>query len=285
MRVKRKIKQSWITFINRIRLNVRVNRGKWFFRLSMHEKAKPFIKYLKYILTAISLLAAFYTFENSIYSFLFGVVVFLALTFIEKIIFIYNSLVVFPGIKFEYNPEGWLGCFFGVATPEKGPEIPLMGLVLHDATCAVNFHQTLLNWSVEHVDESQRVCLSVVELSEKEYVLFCYPNTEIDEVKDYHHSIESERRKVSLTDEHLPTFVMPILGKRCFIDEGSYYKIFKSRYQEGVPVLFQLCVPNIHNEPEPVADLENFVFFNLKFKNKAELTRKDVEFDLIRVNA
>ena len=286
MDFRSKFKLKIITTLNKIRLNFRTERTKRFFRLIIHERAKPWVKGIKYILTAVSLFGAFLTFSGPVYAFLFGGAIFLVLTFIENTFFIYNSLLIFPTLTFEYEPEKWLGCFFGYASGDGTPDIPILGLVVTDIEYGRKLHETLRGWTGGLLrDETGKVCLSAITLNEKDYVFFCYPNPESDEVEAFHSYVESERRKESLTDIHHPTFVMTILGKRCSYDGETYFPKFKERYTAGVPVRFQICVPNDSGEIRQIEGLDDFVFFNLNFKNKEELNRKDVEYDLIRIRA
>lgn len=280
-----KTKLKVISSINRVRLNCRLEKTPKFFRIVIHEKAKPFFTWTKRVLTAISLLAAFYVFDHSIYAFLFGVGVWLLITFVEKTVFIYNSLFVMPPLTYEHDPARLLGTSFGVATPpDGGLEIPIVGFVVADEEYGRQMHETLKYWTDNNVhDEEGRVCLSAIVLNPKEYVFLCYPNLEHRAVEEFHKEVEGKRKEKSLTDIHIPTFALTIIGKRCQVGEGSYFPTFREKYREGVPVMFQICMPGEQGQVKDIDGLDHFVLFKLKIKDKEQLTRKEIEYDYLKV--
>ncbi|MDA0153886.1 hypothetical protein OH460_16320 [Vibrio sp. Makdt] len=280
-----KTKLKVIPSINRVRLNCRLEKTPKFFRIVIHEKAKPFFTWTKRVLTAISLLAAFYVFDHSIYAFLFGVGVWLLITFVEKTVFIYNSLFVMPPLTYEHDPARLLGTSFGVATPpDGGPEIPIVGFVVADEEYGRQMHETLKYWTDNNFhDEEGRVCLSAIVLNPKEYVFLCYPNLEHRAVEEFHKEVEGKRKEKSLTDIHIPTFALTIIGKRCQVGEGSYFPTFREKYREGVPVMFQICMPGEQGQVKDIDGLDHFVLFKLKIKDKEQLTRKEIEYDYLKV--
>ena len=96
-------------------------------------------------------------------------------------------------------------------------------------------------------------------------------------------AVEEERKKTSLTDVHHRSWTMLVLGKRCQITANSYLPTFRERYRDGIPYLFQLAVPGDDGQPHEIDGLSNFTLFNLKIKTRAQLDRKDVEYDLLRI--
>lgn len=285
MNTWQKTKLKVISLINKVRLNIRVEKTPKFYRIVIHEKAKPFFTWSKNILTAISLFAAFYTFDNTVYAFIFGVSVWLLITFVEKTVFIYNSLFIMPQLTYEHEPEKLLGASFGIAVPEgELLEIPVVGFVVKDEDYARQMHETLLYWTGGEVrDEAGNVCLSATVLNSKEYVFLCYPNVNRKSVTEFHKEVESRRKEESLTDTHIPMFALTIIGKKCQIGAGSYFPTFREKYQEGVPVLFQICMPDDKGGVKSIDGVDDFIIFNLKIKGREELTRKDIEYDYIRV--
>lgn len=285
MNTWQKTKMKVITLINKVRLNFRIEKTPKFYRIVIHEKAKPFFMWLKNIFTAISLFAAFYTFDNVFYAFLFGVLVWLVITFIEKTIFIYSSLFVMPQLTFEYDFERLLGVSFGVAIHKgESSEIPVVGFVVKDKEYARQMHETLLYWTGGKVrDEEGNICLSSIVLNSEEYIFLCYPNVERKSVTEFHKEVESKRKEESLTDTHLPMFTLTIIGKKCQISAGSYFPTFREKYKKGVPVLFKICMPDDKDGIKSIDGIDDFILFNLKIKGKEELTRKDIEFDYMRI--
>ena len=285
MNIWQKVKLKVITSLNRIRINFNIEKTPKFYRIVIHEKLKPAFKWLKIVLTAIGLLAAFYTFENSLYSFLFGFSVWALITFIEKTIFIFNSLVVLPLLTYEHEPERLLGASFGYAVPKAETiEVPVVGFVVKDEEYARQLHETLIYWTGgETRDEKCNICLSAIVLNANEYVFLCYPNIENESVKIFHKKVEAKRKETSLTDTHIPLFALTILGKRCQIGAGSYFPTFRKRHQDGTPVLFQICMPDKNGQVKSIEGISDFIVFNLKIRDREELTRKDIEYDFLRV--
>jgi len=285
MNIWQKVKLKVITSLNRLRINFQIEKTPKFYRIVIHEKLKPVFKWLKIILTAIGLSAAFYTFENSLYSFLFAFSVWALITFIERTIFIFNSLVVLPQLTYEHEPERLLGASFGFAVPQgEAIEIPVVGFVVKDEEYARQLHETLLYWTNgETRDEKCNICLSAIVLNSKEYVFLCYPNMESESVKKFHKKVEAKRKETSLTDTHIPLFALTILGKRCQIGAGSYFPTFRQRHQDGTPVLFQICMPDKKGEVKNIEGVSDFIIFNLKIRDRKDLTRKDIEYDFLNV--
>ena len=285
MNIWKRVKLKVISSINRLRVNFKIEKTPSFYRIVIHENIKPFVKWSKFTLTVIGLTAAFYTFENPLYSFAFGLSVWLLITFVEQTIFIYNSFTVLPQLTYEHEPEKLLGASFGVAVaPGETIEIPVVGLVVKDEEYARQLYETLIYWTDGEVeDEKGNVCLSVILLNPKEYVFLCYPNVERESIVEFHKEVEAKRKQTSLTDTHIPLFALTILGKRCEINEGSYFPTFRKKYQDGVPVLFQISMPAENGGTKKIDGVEDFVLFNLKIRNKEDLTRKDIEYDYIRI--
>ena len=270
------LKQWLILWLNRLHFDVNIHKKGWFIQVVLHERFKPFIRAVKIALTMIGLISALFSFESVFVSFLFGLGIYLLTTFFEKSAFCYNSLYVHSLPDFEIEPDKWLGAFFGYAKdPKNQYQIPLVGWLMSDPDYARKVHELLLHWSYGKLrDEEGNICASVIVNSNDEYVFFCYPNIER----------ETERKKTSLTDVHHKHMVMLIFGKRCQITGNSYFPTFRNSYKDGVPYLFQLAVPGENGQPCNVSGLEDFILFNLKIKNRDDLNRKDIEYDLLRIH-
>ncbi len=285
MNSRQKLKLKLMSFINKIRLSFQLEMTENFYRVVIHESAKPYIMFIKGLLTLISLFLAFIVFEKSFYAFVSGLIVYLLITFLEQTIFIYNSFLIMPQLTYEHDPERLLGTSFGIGVdPNGGPEIPVVGFVVKDEEYARQMHETLLYWSGGSThDEAGNVCLSTVVLNPKEYVFLCYPNLESDSVKKQNKVTEKRRKAESLTDVHIPMFALTIIGKRCEIGPQSYFPKFREKYRGGVPVLFQIFILDANGGVKSIKGLDDFVLFNLKIKDKDELTRMDIEYDYMKV--
>jgi hypothetical protein len=279
------LKQRLILWSNRLHCDIIVQKKGWFFEVIIHERFRPFICIIKIFLTIIGLISAFFLFPSVFIAFLFGLGIYIICTFIEKIIFSYNSLYVHSLPDFEIEPNKWLGVFFGYAEDPRNPEhIPIIGWVMSDSDYAKKIHTLLLRWSYgELKDKDNNIRASVIVDKDEEYVFFCYPNIDRKTANFFHEDIEKEQGKRSLTDVLHKIFAMLVFGKRCKITDNSYFPTFRERYKDGVPYIFRLTVPGEVGLPQNITGLDDFILFNLKIKNKEELNRRDIEYDLLRI--
>lgn len=279
------LKQRLILWSNRLRFDINVQRKGRFAQVIFPERFKSFVRTIKIVLTLIGLTSAFFFFQSVFVSFLFGLVIYLLITAFDKLVFSYNSLYVHLLPDFEIEPEKWLGAFFGYAEdPRNTGHIPMVGLVMSDPEYARKVHSLLLRWSYGKLkDEENNICVSVIVENNNEYIFFCYPNMERETATHFYKYVEKVRKKKSLTDVHHKQMTMQIFGKRCQITANSYFPTFREIYKEGVPYLFQMAVPGDDGQPHEIAGLDDFIFFNLKIKDRGELDRKDIEYDLLRI--
>lgn len=282
---KKSLKQQLILWSNRLRFDVMVRRKGWFVQVILHERFKPFIRAVKVVLTFIGLISAFFSFQSVSVGFLFGLGIYLLSTFFEKLIFSYDSLYVHSLPNFEIQPDKWLGAFFGFAEGTKSPgHVPMVGWIMSDEDYAKRVHSLLLQWSYGKLkDEENNIRASVVFVDNDEYIFFCYPNMERKTAARFYEEVEKKRKETSLTDVHHKQMAMLIFGKRCQITTNSYFPTFRNRYKDGVPYIFRLVVLGGDGQPHDIAGLDDFILFNLKIKNRDELDRKDIEYDLLRI--
>ena len=250
----------------------------------MHESLKPFVKATKLVLTFVGLFSAFITFQSLFVSFLFALAIYVVSTIFEKVVFSYSSLYVHALPDFTIDPEKWLGAFFGHAeTPERDVEIPMVGWIISEPEYARKVHGLLLSWSYGNLrDEQKNICASAI-VDGDDYVFFCYPSLDRKTAEAFYEKAEQERKKTSLTDVHHRMSAMLVFGKRCRITPTSYFPTFRKRYREGVPYIFRLALPRSDGQTEPIPGLKDFVLFDLKIKDRKDLTRKDIEFDHFRI--
>lgn len=279
------LKQRLILWSNRIRFDINVQRKGRFAQVIFPERFKSFVRTIKIVLTLIGLTSAFFFFQSVFVSFLFALGIYLLITAFDKLVFSYNSLYVHFLPDFEIEPEKWLGAFFGYAKdPRNTSHIPIVGLIMSDPEYARKVHSLLLRWSYGKLkDEENNICVSVIVENNNEYIFFFYPHMERETATRFYKDVEKVRKKKSLTDVHHRRMTMQIFGKRCQITANSYFPTFRERYKEGVPYLFQMAVPGDDGQPHEIAGLDDFIFFNLKIKDRGELDRKDIEYDLMRL--
>ena len=253
----------------------------------LHERFKPVVRTIRITLTVTGLISAFFAFGSVFISFVFGLSIFLLSTFLEKLIFSYNSLYVHALPDFQIEPDKWLGAFFGFAEdPDNCQHIPMVGWIMSDREYAERVHSLLTQWSYgKPKDEENNIRASVIVDGDDEYIFFCYPNMDRKTAAQFYDEVEKQRKKKSLTDVHHKQMALLVFGKRCKITATSYFPTFRKRYQDGVPYVFQLVVLGEDGEPKKIPGLADFVLFNLKIKDRWELDRKDIEYDLLRVLA
>lgn len=281
---RKSLSQRYLLWRNRLHFQISARRKGWRFELVLHESIKPVVSAIKVVLTLVGLFSAFVAFQNVFVSFFFGLLVYAISTAFERAVFTYNSFFVQPLPNFTVEPDKWLGAFFGYAeTADRSDQIPIIGWIMSDADYARKVHNLLLTWSYgRFTDEEMTICASVI-VDGDDYVFFCYPSLMRKDVQAFHQEVETERKKISLTDEHSKMFAMLVFGKRCKITRTSYFPEFRKRYCEGVPVLFRLALPRSDGQTEEIPGLKDFVLFTLKIKDRKELTRKDIEFDHFRI--
>ena len=168
-------------------------------------------------------------------------------------------------------------------TQDKLVEIPLVGAVYNDIKYAKKNHSLLLKWSTgEYNDSKKNVLLSVIPDGDC-YHFFIYPNyenefaqKELSYYKDYIKRID----KNGIAEFQYLTF---ILGCRFDITNKSYFPVFQKKYQEGIPFVYMFYYADEVNKPETIVELKHFTFYNLKIKERKELTQKDIEYSVLKI--
>jgi len=285
---KKTIKQRYCLWLNNLHFHISIQRKGNFFQVVIHEKYKKIACFLKIIFTQIGLISAFVIFQTAFISFLFAIVIYLMIQFLEKIIFAYTSLYVNFMPNFEFHSDKWVGAFFGYGeTPQNHDQFPVVGWMFADEDFAKNIHSLLFNWTYRHLnDKNKNVKMSVIldeDKIEQGYIFFCYPSVERESAKKFYNEIEKERKQLSLTDVHYKFFLMLILGKAFKMLKSSYLPKFKERYRPDIPFVFQIRIADENMQPKQIEGLKDFMFHDLKIKSKSELNRKDVEYDLLRI--
>ena len=132
-------------------------------------------------------------------------------------------------------------------------------------------------------DESKCVALGVVVLPGGGYDFFIYPTLNRSPVKAFHDAVEGERSKGDASSVHHRMVIMQVLRRHFEPSPNSYFPQFRKRYREGVPVMFQLFLQGPNGQPHQISSLLPMILFGLKIKERNQLTRKDPEYDLLRL--
>ena len=278
-------RQRVILWSNRILFDFKFKRDGRLFKLVMPEKYKPVVKTLKILFTLISLFSALFVFRSVFAAFGFGLVVYLLISVIERIVFTYSSLYVHPFPDFEIESEKWAGVYWGFAKDPKGEiEIPLLGMQFTDDDYARKIYTLLLKWVLgNHKDEKNNIKMSAIVTDNNSYVFFCYPSIDREAALYFYKKAEKDRGKESIGDLHNRMAMMLVLAKDFDILERSYFPTFRHRYKDGIPYLFQLGVAGEDGTIRRADGTDDLVLYNLKIMDKEDLTRKDIEYDLLRL--
>lgn len=277
------LKRRVLFWKNRIFAQVQIRQYGKLFRFVIPDRFRLYIKYLKYFTAVVGLLSAFFTFDSVWIAFGFGCLVLYVSWILEMTAFSHSYLFVHPLPKFELDPEKWLGMGLGFFEKRENPiQIPLVSMMVKDLEYAKHLHDLFLSWTGgKYKDDDKSIQAIIVVLSPKEYIFFCYPNMKRPIAATFFGAVKEDLRKTSLDDEVSEHQVFLILGKRCHIGPGSYFPEFRKKYRVGSPVMFEFLKPPF-DSPRSFDEIQHpFTLFDFSIKDKSELTRKDVVYDLV----
>jgi len=254
------------------------------------DKYKKPIKMIKYVLSVIGLFSAFIIFKTVFIAFLFGLGLFLIGKLIERTTFSYFTMFVHPLPDFKVDMAKWIGtgfCYY--PDPQNANvEIPVVSWIFSDKEYATNIHNLMFAWSYgNYEDKDKNISLSVILHNNNQYTFYCYPSLDRKFAKLFHNYIENETLKEKSTrdDIHNKLFLIFIIGKLFDMPSTSYLPLFKQRYSNGDPFIFCIMyAEDISKTPSMINGINKFIFHTLKIKSDGELTRQDIEYDLIRMN-
>ena len=271
-------------WVNRLRLTFQFRKKGYFFEIIVPEKYRSYIKTTKYFLTFIGLISAFFYFKSVFIAFLFGLGIYLLSSLLEKIIFSYANLYIQPLPDFEIESNKWIAMGFGYAEePKLKSHIPLVRIVFSNEEYGRKIYSLLISWNYDQLkDVDNNICTSIILDGKDDYIFFCYPSIKRETVTEFFKTCEREWKEKSLTDVQMRDFLTLILGKRFKITPLSYLPTFLKRYRDGSPYLFEIAKTTPQGSTEKIEGTHTIFKFNLKVKNKDELTRKDIEYDLLR---
>ena len=271
-------------WLNRLRLSFELRRKGRFFQIVVDRKYRVHLRVAKYVLTVVSVISAFFGFASAIVAFIFGLAVWAVLSVLERAVLIYKTLYVHPLPDFEIEPEKWTHMSFGYGEDSRGKiQVPMVGMVFSDEEYGRKIYGLLASWNYgEAEDKDNNICVSVVLGGEDDYVFFCYPSPDRQTAGDFFNASKQEIGKEAPGAEVRKVFLEPVLGKRFKIAPHSYLPTFIRRYKNGVPYIFQVQKGSTRGNPEIIQGTRSIVKFNLKVRSVNQLTRKDIEYDLLR---
>jgi hypothetical protein len=253
------------------------------YKIYINEKNRPRIKSIKWVLSFLGLLSSLFVLPV-LYSFIIALSLFLFGLLIEKILFFYSALYVHAMPVFEIDNDLWLGMVFGyMEPPRKELQIPLVGLVFSDNKYARKFFSLLKRWNYGLLeDKCDNFVISIILNGTDEYLVYIYPNISRKSARKFFRSVESTRKMGRGAEERVELSAFMFTMKRFVITKISYFPSFRVRYTDGIPYRLEACIGN-EEKWKISEDVDGFTKFNLKIKKRAELTREDWEYDLLRI--
>ena len=215
---------------------------------------------------------------------LFGLGIYLLSLLLEKVVISYTNLYIQPLPNFEIESNKWIAMAFGyLEEPKLRIRIPLIRMVFSNEEYGRKIHSLLLSWNYDQVkDVDNNICMSIILDGKDGYIFFCYPSTERETVTSFFRTCEKEGKERSLTDVQTKLLTTLILGKGFRITPLSYLRTFLRRYKDGNEYLFEVAKKTVQGNTKKIEGTDSIIKSNLKIKNKDELTRKDIEYDLLR---
>ncbi len=273
-------------FFDRFRYSFRFQKSGRFFNIIILEKYKSYIKNIKFIITLVGLFSAYIVFNSVHIAFIFGLILFLIGWFFERFIFLYSTLYLHPHPSFRLYPNKWIGCLFGCIVPagNKDIELPLVGATYNDIEYAKNIHSLILSWTHGEYDDNKKNVLLSVIIDKDKYYFFIYPNYENEYAQKKLKKFKKRIKKMDINGVAEFQYLTFILGRRFDISDKSYLPVFRKKYRNGnTPFIYKFYYAQDVSKQEMINDLRDFIFYNLKIKERKNLTHKDLEYSLLKI--
>ncbi|SRR5258706_460226 len=277
IRIKR-----WVFFAtNRLHILVQITRENTSIRITIPEMFKPVIKWIKWILSIVGLLTSLIVFSTIIAAFIVVLALWFLGLFLETFTFSYKILFVHPLPDFDIDGAKWLGMTFGGYRSHDGmEEIRAAGMLFSERSYAENVFAWLLRWNQGSRDDRRNnICCSIILKDEESYVFFAYPNPESTIAKRFFKQESEARLLQSSPDKQLPMFFQIVLGKQCKISPKSYIHNFIANYNKGEDFRLEIAYAE-HENPVIVGVFRKD---QIKIKRETELSKKDIEFSLVKL--
>lgn len=277
------LRKSLYLKLNRLRLGFRARKIDGKLRIYIHEKKKKKINNIKWILSLVGLFGSLLVLPIYV-SFCIAFFLFISTHLIGKFFFFFTSLYVHYIPDFEIDNDLWVGVGFGYAElPDRKFQIPLVSLVFSEKEYAKRFFSLLRIWNNNSLeDRDNNFIISIILDNENDYLAYIYPNILKERAREFVQEVESKRKKTFPEEEHVRLFAFLWTMKRFIITEKSYFPTFRQRYNDGVPYRLEAWIGTEENS-KICEDIPGFTKFNLKIKRRQDLTREDIEYDLLRI--
>jgi len=280
----------------KIRRQIFLLKNKLLFNFSTHVRGDkkhiviPAIftkitKYLKHIISVISLISAYFIFKTPHYAFLFAIGVWLLLSLLERVLFSHITFFKNPLPNFNLCAEKWVAMGFGyppLHMISQGLK-PTVVMMFDDKIYARKIHDLILSWTEgSHKDTSSLVSLSVTILSDS-YIFYIYPSLSRAERLGSYDNLREKFHDDFPQSVHKRKIASVSLGRKFNMPKSSSVIEFRKHYKKGEVVTLQIAFQkNIESNFESIEGCQDFRIVEFKIKDRNDLTRKDPEYDLIR---
>jgi hypothetical protein len=243
---------------------------------------KKSVSAFKFAVTFIGLISAFRAFGSVWYAFLFGLVLLLIGTVLERTIFVHFAGFIHALPLEEMDPSHWVGVSFGIAPdPNTGAECLGLAMVVTQKVYATRMSLLIRNWTGGVVDDlDANVGVSIVELDNSSYVFLCFPKMDRPVARKAFKEAKTELRKSSLEDQLAELHAISVFGKKCHLSPDSPYPEFAAKHRQGDPVVLRFGVP-YQGAVLMFDDIPAVKIHAFRVVKKGDLTRKDFEKEAI----
>lgn len=261
---------------NRIRFNVQVRREGWRIKLIL-----PVILRRPIRLAGLSLgaMGAFGVFGSR----LVGPAIWLVTLLLDRFVFFY-VVPLFPQTFFEFDPDKHGGVGFGGMEFDTGQgttEAPVVSPVFTDREYARRLFEWMLSWNAGEANDAEEgnIAASLV-LESDSYFLCCYPSIGRGRVKRFLEGVHDTQLKEGdpMLEQGRIVVMCPLI-LRADVSRDSFLPTFLRRYPAGCPFVLAFTAKG-EDGLEVVGKL---ILKDLEVKNRDSLTRRDLEYDLLRL--
>lgn len=217
-------------------------------------------------------------------SWLIGPLIWITILLLDRFIFFYLVASV-TNVWFDVDPDKCEGVGLGqdeVRMPGLGTTtLPAVGLILTDSDYAQRMFEWVCSWNGGDANDTKdgNITASLV-IETDSYIFCCYPSFDRGERRRYFEELHVQQLK-----EGDPTLVQAkLLFLRPFtqkvdVSRNSDLPNLIKRYSPGRPVVLQFLARE-ENTLRPVGKI---ILRELSIKHREALSRRDLEYDLVRL--
>ena len=260
---------------------IRIEWGKFYPKLIVHEKFEKKIKILLRLLTAIGIGTSIISL-SPVFSLMLAIVLLGIEQFFEKVLFEYTIFVVQPYPDFEIEYSQWLTNGYLFPNPEfkeKHNLIYHFGPAYKTRDYANKFFEYLKSWNqAENPSEDldNNICLSFILEEDNSYTTYFYanPNRKWLDHMFYHYR---KNNQLKLYGKNQQSMVMQMIyWKNLKIVEGTSFTKFIDEQPENKEFFFAPFF--IENGTPIVLEKSKILKKHYSLKKRSELNKEDVEY-------